>query len=1503
MLVTTDDVIAAWLSPSRQLSIRVKMNDVTYGSEDITSLSFDSGSISGEVFQIGSTPLNSVQIVFPTIIEAVKEDLEIEPELGILINGEYQFTKLGNFFITDFERDRNSNKTTITANDKMIYMEGIYESKLTYPKPYREVALEIANLAGVEIDQASFASLGTEWVQKPVGYTFRQAIGLIAQFEGGFASFNRKGELTIKRLAPTNFEITPDSYMLKGFTKNENSYRIGGITVKTGEEETDVIRVGSTNGSQVELENKVMTQTHLNQMWELVKTLNYFPYELKWRGSPILEAGDWIYIVDKDGTRYSVPNLSYNITFNGGMSSESKANTNSSSQATYRYRGPLNQRVDYVESLLSANKWNSNYYDQTEPIDPKEGDIWFKPSGVDTEIWVYEKNSSGELDWVFKVSTATDPDLVKEIEQAKQAGENAQEAADQAKADAQSAQAKADKIQIDVNGLVSDVTTINGTVNSISSKANEAYNKANAVESRTATLETSVTGLTGRITDVESTATSTTKKLNELVVTVDGQKQTIATVTTTANNALSKANVLESTVDGVKQTLTSVEEWQNDFNVGGRNYFLNSDEEATNSAATSSEFLNRQTWDMAPIIDKFGVDQYYTISFELKSKIAGPVNVYSQNGSGTRYNIGTKTIQATTEFVRYSYTFKPKLQSSTETRALLAFYGTYNTGRTPTVRNLKFEVGNIPTDWSPAPEDKAESSKLNQIESTVNGTIQTVASVKNTADSALTKATQVETTTNGLKTTISSVETTANSALTKATQVEATASGIRQTVTEVQENISDLVNFFPDTKFILQNPKPTLEGTGITVSYDSNGIVIQNAGTTRQRVYWGVAPIALTVGKTYNVKAYMNTGTAGGTVEIGTSGGENMKVSPDAAVAKWIQGTIKSTTYTAFSIWVEAGKAVRFRELYIYEANTDVTSSQITQMATDINLRVTQSQMNSAVTAGILADKTILDTRSTNQLPSWYWATYKKQVVREFKTSSVIGLPSTAGTYSSLETDVQWSDASGGVITQTAKGTDGLYKRLSNGASAWTAWVKIADTSNVVSQINISTEGILIAGNKVQITGQTYIENGVIGRAQIANLAVSTAQIADAAITDAKIGSLSATKITTGTLNAANVNIINLNANSIVSGTLNAIDLTGGKITQSDSGEYSMELLKGSIYFRRSTNELARIQPIYVSKEPVGLAIVQMPGEVFSINTGSATDTTSMPIFQIPDTSSRTNMEWKMYGVGNVDAVVNFNNTVNAKLRFVSTNTVEARRIVTGNKDTYVMQLDGNNYLSIEGEYGVRIKHNQAGTLYTPIEARYNNTKIATTTTINLNVTSGANMTLKTDRLELNNGGDSYYSNAPAGVTLGMDSTPRIWSMAIYNRTYSSASNMFITSAGTIGRSTSARKYKEDIQVADEVISKAKRFLSILPSSWYDKAEIARGGKAQRYYGFVADDFDLKGLKEVVLYGSSGQVEGLAYDRLTMYQNVILSNHEREIQSLKNEVDQLKIKVKELEAA
>lgn len=173
---------------------------------------------------------------------------------------------------------------------------------------------------------------------------------------------------------------------------------------------------------------------------------------------------------------------------------------------------------------------------------------------------------------------------------------------------------------------------------------------------------------------------------------------------------------------------------------------------------------------------------------------------------------------------------------------------------------------------------------------------------------------------------------------------------------------------------------------------------------------------------------------------------------------------------------------------------------------------------------------------------------------------------------------------------------------------------------------------------------------------------------------------------------------------------------------------------------------------------------------------------------------------------------------------------------------------------------------------------------------------------LTAHRTDINGGGNS---SSYGGMSFGADSTSaRVWSMSIYNRTYSTGNgDVCITGAGTLGRRTSARKYKVDIKTADDVIAHAKEFLTIKPASWYDKKEYVNGTAVDRYYGFIADEFHEKGLTEVVYYGDKGQVEGLAYDRLTMYQNVILSDHEREIQLLKQEVEQLKIRIQELEAA
>lgn len=85
------------------------------------------------------------------------------------------------------------------------------------------------------------------------------------------------------------------------------------------------------------------------------------------------------------------------------------------------------------------------------------------------------------------------------------------------------------------------------------------------------------------------------------------------------------------------------------------------------------------------------------------------------------------------------------------------------------------------------------------------------------------------------------------------------------------------------------------------------------------------------------------------------------------------------------------------------------------------------------------------------------------------------------------------------------------------------------EKNDVINQINVSTEGIIIDGAKVQITGKTYIE--------------------DAVITDAMISDLSATKLTAGVIDASKINVTNIDASQIKAGTIQGIDIIGSKIT------------------------------------------------------------------------------------------------------------------------------------------------------------------------------------------------------------------------------------------------------------------------------------------------------------------------------------------------------------------
>ena len=116
-----------------------------------------------------------------------------------------------------------------------------------------------------------------------------------------------------------------------------------------------------------------------------------------------------------------------------------------------------------------------------------------------------------------------------------------------------------------------------------------------------------------------------------------------------------------------------------------------------NPNATGNEFV--QWGDLAPIFNTYGTTGVvYSLSFDLKSKIAGPVRAYMQNGSATKYAFVNQDVNATTEYQRFTINgLSASIQNGAETLAMLAFYGVYGTGRIASIKNVQVEINPFAT--------------------------------------------------------------------------------------------------------------------------------------------------------------------------------------------------------------------------------------------------------------------------------------------------------------------------------------------------------------------------------------------------------------------------------------------------------------------------------------------------------------------------------------------------------------------------------------------------------------------------------------------------------------------------------------------------------------------------------------------------------------------------------------------------------------------------------------
>ena len=350
----------AMFAKNRTLTIRVGQ----YQSRDINEASFDYGYIKGDTYKPGGTCAGSAKIVFASVITSFSKLDKIYPEIGLLVDGTYEWVKMGEYFINDIEIDRNRKTTKLDLMDGMFKLNREHVTDLTYPAEIRNVIKEICLKTGVELanENMGIASMNyrIDKVPKDKKMTFRDVLGLSAQMLGMSCFFNREGKLEIKELTDSGIVITADSYFMHGLTKSEIEYQIAGITCKKDKE---MLTVGLRTGRSLELDNLFMTQSVLDNLYHSIKDIRYYPFSLNYQGHLLLDVGQWVAIKTNTGETFKSPVLSQSFNFKGGLRGRISADSKAGNDAQYSYAGTITKKIEQF------NEFEAQLQNQIEEAD------------------------------------------------------------------------------------------------------------------------------------------------------------------------------------------------------------------------------------------------------------------------------------------------------------------------------------------------------------------------------------------------------------------------------------------------------------------------------------------------------------------------------------------------------------------------------------------------------------------------------------------------------------------------------------------------------------------------------------------------------------------------------------------------------------------------------------------------------------------------------------------------------------------------------------------------------------------------------------------------------------------------------------------------------------------------------------------------------------------------------------------------------------------------------
>lgn len=347
------------IADDRKFSVKITLDPSTeLTGSTIQDITLDEIVNSAESLTMGCACSHKVTVNFinpPTDIDYNGAAFNVE--VGLMMSDRpvtYEWVPLGRFYGANAETTNDFKNLKLTAYDGFCKMTGKYNATVaettTLQALYNDLKTQLYAQCGITLKDATMPDYSFTFPYLDI--TFQQAIGYLAGCIGGFARFDRNGELEITKYAEIAYSIDRKTQYLSGFKRTTDKTLI--ITsVSTGTQENPIVKGTGANGTNINFENPYITDEMADDIFNEINNFEYTPCQVKWRGNPAIQAGDIVQVVDKDYVPHTVLIMNQTLKIGSGCNStiDCKGTSTTTSEFSQNFES-VGKKIERVYTTL-----------------------------------------------------------------------------------------------------------------------------------------------------------------------------------------------------------------------------------------------------------------------------------------------------------------------------------------------------------------------------------------------------------------------------------------------------------------------------------------------------------------------------------------------------------------------------------------------------------------------------------------------------------------------------------------------------------------------------------------------------------------------------------------------------------------------------------------------------------------------------------------------------------------------------------------------------------------------------------------------------------------------------------------------------------------------------------------------------------------------------------------------------------------------------------------------